>query len=984
MAELWAVPLGVDFAAGFAEGFLARFGALPPESVARITIFANSQRMKARLGRALIGAGLVLLPRLRVVSDLAEDLILADLPPQAPPLRRRLQIAQLIRALIEQAPHLAPASAVQGLTDSLFALMEEMDSEGVEPAAIATLNMKALLDDHAAHWEQSLKFLQILVPFFAHSAARGAAARQRLAALRLAELWAAAGSADPVLVAGSTASRGATSVLVEAVARLPGGHVVLPGFDFDQPEAVRAAMADRMGSEDHPQTRFLRLCERLDLVPQAVRRWTGLAPADAARNAVLSLALRPAPVTDQWLVEGARLTDLPAAMAGVTLIEAAGPREEAQALALILRAAAERGEKAALITPDRLLARRVTAALDRWGLRPDDSAGRPLDLSAPGRLLRLVAELFCERLTALRLLVLLKHPLVMSGEGRGPHLLLLRELELRLRRWGPVFPAAGDLLGKDIAVAEGPAWAAALTPVLAALAPGDGPRPLEDWVARHLQVAEALCRGLADAGSGALWLEKPGEACRAVMQRLTEEAPHGGPISAEDYRDLLTALLVEGKVQDVAPNHPGTMILGAREAREVEADLVILAGLTEGTWPSLPSPDPWLNRTMRQAAGLLLPERQIGLAAHDFQQAAAARTVVLSRAVRSDEAETVAARWLNRLTNLLSGLPQAEGPQALAAMRARGADWLALARRIDRPGPAERADPGLRPALRPSPVPPLQERPQALSLTEIETLIRDPYAIYARRVLRLKPLDPLVAEPDAGDRGVVFHRALELFARNRPAEETLAEARDRLIATAETVFAETMPSPVHRALWLTRIEAAADAFLAEDRRAGQVVALERKGELDIAPTGVVLGGRLDRADRGADGRLVLIDFKTGRPPSEKEQKAFAKQLLATAVLVERGGFALPEPLEVGEIRYVGIAEKGKTVATLLTDADKAEVWEGLVRLIATTLRGSAGFTARRALMKTTDRSDYDQLSRFGEWDLTQKGRAIRVGDHDAG
>jgi double-strand break repair protein AddB len=980
MAELWAVPLGVDFAAGFVEGFLTRFGTLPPEDVARITIFANSQRMKARLGRALVGAGLVLLPRLRVVSDLAEDLILADLPPQAPALRRRLQIAQLIRALIDRAPQLAPASAVQGLTDSLFALMEEMDSEGVEPAVLEQLDVA----DHAAHWDQSLRFLRILVPFFAQTAPRGAAGRQRLAALRLAELWGAQGSADPVIVAGSTASRGATSVLMEAVARLQGGYVVLPGFDFAMPAPVWAAMADRMGSEDHPQTRFLRLCERLDLAPGAVRRWTGLAPADPARNAVLSLALRPAPVTDQWLVEGAALTDLPGAMAGVTLIEAASPREEAQALALILREAAERGEKAALITPDRLLARRVTAALDRWGLRPDDSAGRPLDLSAPGRLLRLIADLFCDRLTALRLLVLLKHPLVMTGEGRGPHLLLLRDLELELRRKGPVFPRAADLARFAETRADGPAWAAALAPVLEDLEPSPAPLPLEAWVARHRRLAETLCRGMAGTGSGTLWSEKPGEACREIMDRLAEEAAFGGPMSAADYRDLVMALLAEGKVQDVAPNHPGTMILGAREAREAEADLVILAGLTEGTWPGLPAPDPWLNRPMRQAAGLLLPERQIGLAAHDFQQAAAAKTVVLSRSLRSDEAETVAARWLNRLINLLAGLPGGGGPRALTEMRARGGRWLDLARRIDRPGQAQRGDPGLRPATRPSPVPPPDDRPRVLTLTEIETLIRNPYAIYARRILRLRPLDALLAEPDAGDRGTVFHRVLELFARERPEGESLAAARARLMATAEAVFAERMPFPVHRALWLTRLEAAADSLLIEDRRAGLTVAVETEGKLEIAPTGVLLKGRLDRADRDAAGRLVLIDFKTGRPPSEKEQAAFAKQLLATAVLVERGGFGLPEPLEVGEIRYVGIAERGKTVATDLGPAEKAEVWQGLVRLLSLYMQETTGFTARRALMKTTDISDYDHLSRFGEWDLTQPGRPERMGDADAG
>jgi double-strand break repair protein AddB len=665
--------------------------------LARVTIHANSQRMRRRIGAALGARGVRLLPRMRLVSDLAQDLILADLPPLAPPLRRRLQLNQLIAALIGKEPDIAPASAVQDLTESLFALMEEMDSEGVEPHRIADLDVSA----HSEHWARSRTFLNILVPFFAGSAARGSAARQRLAARRLAELWDALPSRDPVIVAGSTASRGAISVFMEAVARLPNGAVVLPGFDFDLPAPVWAAMDDVLTSEDHPQFRFLRLAERLGVTPADVKRWADLPPADPARNRVISLALRPAPVTDQWLTEGVHLPDLPTALAQVSLIEAASPRDEAQAIALILRKAVDRGQKAALITPDRLLTRRVTAALDRWALRPDDSAGRPLVLSAPGRFLRHLADARCEKLTAARLLVLLKHPMVMSGGGRGPHLLLTRELELQLRRHGPVFPTAADLhrfaTGRDD---QALAWAALLGPGLDDLSRDAGRLPLAEHVARHRALAETWARGLADSGSGELWLEAAGRDCLAILQQIEAEAGYGGDPTATEYRDLFAALLAEGAVQDTAPAHP-VQILGAREARECGADLVILAGLNEGSWPSIPTPDPWLNRAMRKEAGLLLPERQIGLSAHDFQQAAGAPEVIFSRARRSDEAETVPARWLNRLTNLIGGLPAAGGVTALAEMRARGKVWLDLTARLDQPGLTERADPRLRPPSAP-------------------------------------------------------------------------------------------------------------------------------------------------------------------------------------------------------------------------------------------------------------------------------------------
>ena len=981
MAELYALPLGVDFANGFVRGLLDRHGAAP-EDLARVTVFANSQRMRARIKAELLAAGTHLLPRLKLVSDLSEDLILADLPPAAPALRRRLQLNQFVRTLIASDPTLAPASAVQDLTESLFALMEEMDSEGVEPGALAALDVS----DHSEHWARSQRFLGILVPFFARDAAQGAGARQRLAALRLAELWAARPPADPVIVAGSSGSRGAIAEFMLAVARAPSGAVVLPGFDFDLPDTVWAVMDDAMAAEDHPQYRFRHLMDRLGLAPGDVRRWSDAPSADPARNRVISLALRPAPVTDQWLVEGARLTDLPGALSNMTFLEAASPRQEAQAIALILRDAAARGEKAALITPDRLLTRRVTAALDRWGIRPDDSAGKPLMLSAPGRFLRLVADLFCERLTAARLLVLLKHPMVMSGEGRGPHLLLTRELELKLRRYGPVFPVTADLHRFSAARSEAAAagWSAVLEQALRLLEAPDTAMPLVSHIDRHRALAELLARGLAPGGSGQLWLEKPGEKCADIFAQLTAEAAYGDEITALDYRDLFAALLAEGSSPETDPVHQDTLIFGAREARECGAGLVILAGLNEGAWPQVPAPDAWLNRALRKQAGLLLPERQIGLSAHDFQQAATAARVVLSRALRSDESETVAARWLNRLTNLVGGLPGAQGPEALMQMRARGSVWLDMAKAVDKPGAAEAADPGLRPALRPRPVPPAHARPDLLSLTEIEVLIRDPYAIYAKRILNLRPLDALETEPDAGDRGTLFHKVMERFAVERPVDESEPEAMARLLTTAAAVLAADLPFPLHRALWLARFEGAAAPLLAEDQRVGDVVAVERKGALEVEDTGVTLQGRLDRADRGAGGALVLIDFKSGHVPSEAEQKAFALQLLATASLVERGAFGVPVPLEVGEIRYVGMTDKGKVVATEMTDELREATWDGLVKLLRHYRRADTGFTARRAMMLAGQPGDYDLLSRFGEWDLSAPAQDETVGAPDAG
>ena len=369
----------------------------------------------------------------RGLPGVAQD---AALPPAIPPLRRRLELAKVVSGLLEAQPDLAPRAALYDLSDSLAKLMDEMQGEGVLPEAISRLDVS----NHSAHWSRTQRFLQIISPYFADTSAPDTEARQRMAVLRLAEKWQAKPPAWPVIVAGSTGSRGTTALLMQAVAGLPQGALVLPGYDFDLPAPVWNQLSDVMTSEDHPQYRFRHLLDILQKTPGDVQPWRNVPPPDAARNKLVSLALRPAPVTDQWLVEGPGLPDLATATQDVTLLEASSARIEALSIALILRDAAQAGTTAALISPDRNLTRQVTAALDRWGIVPDDSAGRPLALTPPGRFLRHIVGLMGRKLTSDALLAVLKHPLALSGSERGLHLRLTRELELRLRRKGPAFP----------------------------------------------------------------------------------------------------------------------------------------------------------------------------------------------------------------------------------------------------------------------------------------------------------------------------------------------------------------------------------------------------------------------------------------------------------------------------------------------------------------------------------------------------------------
>ncbi|MGB3554637.1 MAG: double-strand break repair protein AddB, partial [Jannaschia sp.] len=626
-----------------------------------------------------------------------------------------------------------------------------------------------------------------------------------------------------------------------------------------------------------------------------------------------------------------------------------------------------------LITPDRTLSRQVAAHLDRWGIEPDDSAGRPLIQSAPGRFLMQLAGMMGQRVEAEALAILMAHPLTRAGADRSDHLARARALELSLLRGGPCpFPDRAAVMAWAES-AEIPSkgeewvlWIAGLLDDIATSPTGT----LSGHVARHRMLAERLC-----AGDGTLWDGPAGRVAEGVMDALEQAAPEmgGAAMSVADYTRILHALLSAEEVRDAYSPHPDVMIWGALEARVRTADLVILGGLTDGVWPDQPGVDPWLNRAMRMQCGLRLPDRSIGLSAHDFQQAAAGPEVWLSRSLRDAEAETVPSRWLNRIEGLLHGIGGAAA-QALADMRGRGNGWLALAAELTRP------DGRVNHAPRPAPVPPRVARPNRLSVTAIETLIRDPYAIYARYILGLRPLPPLRQGPDARVRGIVVHEAMERFARDTPGPLS-EDAVDRLRHALETTLEEETPWPAMRRIWLGKFERLLpDLAQAEaGRRAiGAPLFLEEQGMLPLPGLDFTLTAKADRIDLRGDA-VAIYDYKTGTPPTPKQQETFAKQLLLEAVMVEDGAFDGIARRRVEEVAYLQVGSRYDERRVKIDPDILTVTRAGLRDLIAAYANGRP-YTARLAPDLIAYESDYDHLSRRGEWADTDTALRIPVGE----
>jgi ATP-dependent helicase/nuclease subunit B len=971
--NLFGVPNGVDFPKSLVDGLIHRMNGRPPHDMASVEIIVNTRRMARRM-RELFDAGpALLLPRIRLLSEVEELLPDLDIPRSNTALKRRLELVQLVTNLLEKEKSFAARASAFDLADSLAALMDEMQGEGVSADVIAKLDVS----DQSGHWERAKTFINIAQSYIDGSQdAPDTEARQRIIVQKLAEQWENSPPQHPIILAGSTGSRGTTLMLMQAIAKLPQGAVILPGFDFDMPASVWNSLsdeADKMPSEDHPQFRFHKLLQSLDRAPDDVKSWNNDTPAAPARNKLVSLALRPAPVTDAWLSEGPHLKGIAEGLEGVTLLQAETPREEALAIAMRLRKAAQDGQTAALITPDRMLTRQVSAALDRWNLLPDDSAGAPLHLSPPGRFLRHVGGLFSRILDTESLLTLLKHPLTHSDEDRGLHQLNTQRLELRIRRDGLPYPTAeglDEVAQKAAAKLDPPTaltdWASWVGQTFCDLH-FTGDRSLSDWTALHIQVAEAIAAGPMAAGTGELWLKAAGQKAKAVMQTLSDHADFGGEMSAADYSDLVGALLSGEEVRDRDAPHPNIMIWGTLEARVQGADLVILGGLNEGTWPEAPKPDPWLNRALRHRAGLLLPERRIGLSAHDFQQAFAAPEVWITRSVRSDDAETVPSRWINRLQNLLGGLPAQDGPAVLQSMIDKGNEWLAKAKALEKPIAVDRAH-------RPSPRPPLAARPLALSVTEIKRLIRDPYAVYAKHTLRLRALNPIVQSPDAPMRGILIHSVMEVFVKDIMADPSLLTSA-HLMAVARDVLERDVPWPATRALWLAKLSRVADWFVTKEaaRQANSTpIAFEKqaKGVMTLPKLGFTLTGYADRIDQNGPNSVTIFDYKTGVPPSAKQQAKFDKQLLIEAAMMEQGSFKHVGVNSVKAALFIGLGSNPVEVPAPLDKEPSAKVLDELSQLISSYLSEEQGFTSQRTIQSDRERGDYDHLARFGEWDGT--------------
>ncbi|MDE0173020.1 MAG: double-strand break repair protein AddB [Defluviicoccus sp.] len=963
-ARVFTIPAGVPFLDALARGILAdeRGG-----EAARATVLLPNRRACRALAEAMLRAipdAALLLPSILPIGDIgldeafeADDVAqpaALDPPPAIPPLRRQLLLAELIRAR-EGASRADEPARIAGLATELARLLDQVETEELGFDRLAELVPETL----SAHWQTTLDFLRIVTDAWPavleqEGAVGPAERRSRLIGARI-ESWRRDPPEGRTILAGSTGSVPATRALMAAVVGLPGGAVVLPGLDREPDPAIWDAL-----DASHPQYGLKLVLDGLGMAPREVALWPGAdpPPAAAARTRLLAAAMRPAGTGAPALDDAARA----AAVGGVCRIDCAGAREEAATVALLLRETLETPDRtAALVTPDRGLARRVAAELERWGVEIDDSGGAALALTPPGAFLLLLARALADRWAPVPLLSLLKHPLAACGMETGAFRARVRALERAALRGPRPEPGADGLkraLRGDRDLAE---WfdrvADALAP-LDSLMTGRGRTGVADLAGAHIEAAERL------AAAERLWAGEDGATAAGFMDELRGAARGLAPVDGRRWPDLLETLMRGRVVRPRYGRHPRLQIWGALEARLQGADRLVLGGLNEGTWPAQPPGDPWMSRPMRAAFGLPSHERRIGLSAHDFSQFFAAPEVFLTRAVRVAGTPTVPSRWLLRLDNALRG--EAAG---LARGAARWTGWQAA---LDRPEAQEQIQ-------APAPVPPVAARPRQLSVTQVETLIRDPYAIYARHVLGLKALDPIDADPGGAERGRFVHDALDAFLRAFP-DALPEDAYGKLMAIGEAALGRMSERPGVRAFWWPRFERVARWFVEHERgRRARIAktATELTGRIEFeAPAGpFILTARADRIDVTVDGRAEIVDYKTGAVPSGKDVAAgLAPQLPLEAAILAAGGFEGIDPASDPGLVYWRLSGGDPPGEEAPVEADPAAVRDGLERLIGQFDDPAIPYIPQPHADRAPAFSDYEHLERLAEY---APGRAAR-------
>ncbi len=960
-------------------------------ALSRWTILVPNRRSARALETILLdenGDKPMVLPRIKPIGDIDEDLIADSLPVEGvdDAISKTDHLHAILSLLVTWAKANPAASLAQdvlnsgtqafALAQSLQHLVNQFETEDVKPEGLQDIYEP----DLAGHRQNILDVLKVItaeLPLRLNASVLiGPAARRNIMIRLEAQRIANRQHKGPIIAAGSTGTNPATRDLLKAIAQDPLGAVVLPGLDQILDDAGWTAI-----TPEHPQYALKTMLGEWDFPRHQVQV---LGVQSGPRQWLLSQALRPARVADTWVQSLHGTHDkLAAALDAVDLVECDDRQQEADVIALRLRQhLAESQAQAALITPDRDLASRVKAALQTWNISIDDSAGEPLLHGGSAALLVLLLRCVETRFSSSSLFALLYHNDCTFGQDPLQYREQLRAFELIAFRGLPDADGIEHIVDRIAARAvqiktqphahplllqlTNEHWQAAttlaqrITTTLKPLA-----TPAHRTLSEHVDV---LMLALQTLSPPAEILSEAEQLFRDVMMAL-QQGSHWHPVDtlARAQHSIVHALARE-TLRPPLQENSRLAIYGLAEARLIDVELAILGGLVDGAWPDRPDTGPWLNRTMRTNLNLQQPEREIGVTAHDFVQGFCKPNIMVTWPKRLKNAPALASRWVLRLRAVLT----AAGFEPDAPLTQ---DLPNLARHLN-------TVQHFAPRRRPSVAPPVGTRPTTFSVTRIEKLVRDSYWIYANTILKLVPLDPIGEDLNAALRGSLIHTALQSWALSLP-QVAPSEYLKLLLAKGEQHFRPFLHMPEVARFWWPRFARMATGFIMEDQNLradtlNTVTEIKGKHAFQVAGVEHALTARADRIDITRDGALRIIDYKSGKVPTSKEiTSGFAPQLTLEAAIAARGGFQSLNTTVVSDVIYISVGGSTEDVdmtrvKDVVTEAEKA--FTNLLALLQQFQLPTTPYIPHHNMQREEDISDYDHFSRRLEWQL--QGKAL--------
>lgn len=910
----------------FCDELAAQFQAEKKDDIwglSHITIFVPTNRSAKTLKEAFLrqsNGKALFLPKIVSFSNI--DFLIPDVPLAISPLERQL----LLSKLVQKKQPMSEDKAFT-LAASLAELIDQMHNYDVDFDTLKEI----VPDNFASHWQQTLSFLEIVETYWPMILKERNQLDPSLRQIRLIESlihqWKVSPPQNPIIALGFTGGLPIVEKFLKAVNELPNSDIYIPNLDTLLSEEEWENL-----DATHPQFYMKKLLETLGVKRKQIIQKDEI----KSRFKLVSMLLKPAKFTANWYKDAPKLKK--DVVQNLERVEYKNPQTEAFEIACRLREVLETPAKtAALVTTDRSLARRVRVQMARWGIELDDSAGTPLARTPVGTFLILLADAAVSQ-KGRDLLALLKHPLAMDGDDFTTFRKKIHQTERQARKDKIQFR---PLLKTDLS----PFMNLFVNPIR---------QSLKLILQAHLEVAQSLATSADKSGAERLWDKEAGEATSELLTELLANADIIGDIEPIAYPAFLTAVLNTVTVRPKYGMHPRLDILGPIEARLQQPDLVIIAGMNEDTFPQLPGTDPWINRPMRQACKLPAPEEKIGVSAQDFMHLIQAPEVILTRSLKVDGSPTIPSRWWSRLDAVLQC--------AKIPCPIENEKFMHLLENKET----------FKPATPPRPTPPENVRPTTYSISDITTLLENPYTLYAKKILELSKLEDLDVTFSAADFGTAVHKALALYVKNKmnSYEDLLklgeAELRQRGMDKQENPF-----------LW-ERFKNIADWFVAEEQSPGPIRKIpedDARMQMKLDKCEVTITGRADRIDVYDNKRVSIIDYKTGTPPSKKQvEKYHAPQLPLEAAMLEKGCFREIKDTEHRVLKLSYWHLIGKTTAGEVKDVTPSgqslsDFWtETLIRLrslLNSYQKEKTPYASYPQFDQTYN--DYAHLERRAEW-----------------